>query len=207
MNLRKTCMCKSGLPLIKYWVRWCKMPYHNKSCHSIIVAIVTLVTLVWWRNSQPSVSLSLSFAAEAIDSDPSRYVSHTICLSVTMCCSHSHVLTTLAAIQQTSALVSWPTVFACSAEIKTAPLRSVTISLNDLSDGTKHNRFHNEAKTSHCGINKSVYWPCACSRVHFCCVVVCSVWITVMLACLHEYTDAIVSQWSAGVYISQNAAW
>lgn len=163
---------------------------------------------MWWRNSYPQFP-SFCFTAEAIDSDPSRYVSHPICLSVTMCCSHSHVLTTLAAIQQTSALVSWPTVFACSAEIKTAPLMNLTISLNDASDRTKRNQFHNEAKTSHCGMNRvciDLKWR-ACSRVHFCCVVVCSVWITVMLACLHEYTDAIVSQWSAGVYISQNAAW
>ncbi len=63
----------------------------------------------------------------------------------------------------------------------------------------------NEAKTSHCGINRVCIDPklCACSRVCFCCVVVCSVWITVMLACLHEYTDAIVSQWSAGVYFPE----
>jgi len=87
-----------------------------------------------------------------------------------MSSSHSHVLTTLAAIQQTSAFVSWPTAFACSAEIKTAPLRNVTISLIDWSDRTKHSQFPNEAKTSHCGINRVRIDPkrCACSRVHFC---------------------------------------
>lgn len=114
------------------------MSYHNRSCNTK-VATVTLVTIEFWWKLCDGVtvncnffflslcSLSVCFAAEAIDSDPSRYVSHPICLSVTMCCSHSHVLKTLAAIQQTSALVSWPAVFACSAEMKTAPLRNLMI--------------------------------------------------------------------------------
>lgn len=160
------------------------MPYHNKSCNCFIVGTVTLVTTVfWWKLCNGKTvnciflslfSLSVSFAAEAIDSDPSRYVFYPICLSLAMCCSHSHVLKTLAAIQQTSARVSWLTVFACSAEIKMAPFRNLTISLNDSSDRANHNQFHNEAKTSHCGINRVCIDPklCACSRVRFRCAVV-----------------------------------
>lgn len=173
--MKEVCRCA----LIKYRVRWCKVPYHNKSCNSFNGATVTLVTIVLWWKLCDGVTVNLTviliFLLSLLQLRPLIAIppgtSPIPSVSLSLCAVH----TVIGRIRQTSALVCWPTVFACSAEIQTSPLRNLTISLNDSNDRT--NQFHNEAKTTHCGINRVCIDPklSACSTVHFCCVVVCSV--------------------------------
>lgn len=150
--MKDVCHC-----VIKYRVWLCKMPYHNKSCNSFNGATVTLVTIVLWWKLCDGVTVNLTvilifplsllqlrpLIAIPPGTSPIPSVSLWLCAVHTVMCwkhwpqSSKHLLL-FAGRRSWSVQQKW------------------TISLNDSND--RLNQFHNEAKTSHCGIN-SVYWP------------------------------------------------